>query len=113
MDGSQEAKHALTWVLQHVFRADADYLDLVSIATLTEPFVSADIRPMTVGTTAQQCHGITSHLTAQSDTNHPKGSLLPQGLPWVALEVPDITGANEYTAGCSYIRGKLHVTMPA
>ncbi len=39
MDGSPEAKHALAWVLQHVFRPDADYLDIVSVATLTEPFV--------------------------------------------------------------------------
>ncbi len=42
VDGSLEAKHALDWVLQHVFRADADYLDIVCVAALTEPFVSAE-----------------------------------------------------------------------
>ena len=39
-DGSKEAKQALSWVVQNVFRPETDYLDLISVATLTEPAVS-------------------------------------------------------------------------
>ena len=55
MDGSSEAKHALEWVLQRVFRPDADYLDIVSVATLTEPFVRCIAWLLVLSSAAQHC----------------------------------------------------------